>query len=339
MRKLLPGWFMTIILMACSLTLGLIIPNVSIELDDPAPEILPTQVAQAATATETLLPASPLPTLTPAATLKPPPTLEPPTSTPQPSLTPSITPTVTLQVNLNIPGIQGAESPTPTTTPGCVVRDDWQLIHVVQFNEALASIAQLYGTFPNELAEANCISNPNVIQQGRELRVPGDVPTGPPPEQVCEPYEIFTPVDYAFELPSTGQIVFHWDGTASRRTLIRVYPPDNYLSQEEYWLDELLAEQEGTVLDTDEIDNSRDTQEKRERESWPREYNIDIRQNHAVSMDEFPYEGGYVWWIIPLTMNFQQICPSAGPYNFHKVAAPTPVPSSGGATTGGSGTP
>ncbi len=94
-----------------------------------------------ASPTETIPPYTPLPSLTPSQTLKPAPTFEPPTATVPPSATPSSTPSPTVVVNVSIPGLNGAETPTPSTTPGCEPRKDWKLTYTVQFDDTLSGIA------------------------------------------------------------------------------------------------------------------------------------------------------------------------------------------------------
>jgi LysM repeat protein len=177
------------------------------------------------TATETIPPYTPLATLTPSPTLRPPPTFEPPTPTREPSLTPTITPTPTLDLNVSIPGLRGAETPTPSTTPGCVPRKDWHLTYTVQRNDALDRIASTYNTSSAELAAGNCLTDPNVIQIGLELRVPGDVQPAVPEVQ-CIPFELLTPIDNTLKIPGDGQITFNWRGPLSHRNLIRIWQPD-----------------------------------------------------------------------------------------------------------------
>ncbi len=237
-----------------------------------------------ATPTETLPPSTPLATLTPSNTLRPPPTFEPPTSTPPPSATPTPTGTFSLPLAPTIQGIHGLETATPTSTPGCEPREDWGLRYTVQANDALARIADLYNTSVEELAEANCIRDPNIIRAGQELRVPG---SAHPSAIQCGGYEVMTPIDYAYDVDPNGQLTFNWRGPRADRWLIRVHRPN------------------GTV--------------------WER--TIDRRQNETINVAvELPEAGTFTWYVIPLNMNFQQICPSGGPWTFTKGAAsPTVV--------------
>jgi LysM repeat protein len=177
-----------------------------------------------ATATETIPPSTPLPSLTPSRTLLPPPTFEPPTLTPIPSATPTTTPTESIELSVSIPGLHGLETPTPEGTPGCEPRKDWKLTYTVQPNDAVARIAERYGTYVSTLAEANCLADPNVISIGQVLRVPGDAP---PPEQTYDcSWTLLIPQDGTMAIPGSGTLTFNWRGPRAARNLIRVYKPN-----------------------------------------------------------------------------------------------------------------
>lgn len=235
--------------------------------------------------------ASPMPTLTPSRTLKPPPTFEPPTATFFPSPTPTITPTPTLNLDVSIPGLRGAETPTPSTTPGCEPRDDWQLTYTVQANDALARIAERYGTYASDLAAGNCLSDANVIRVGQVLKVPGDAQPYEP-EVECVPFELLTPVNGTLAIEGEGTITFNWRGPRAPRNLIRIHRPD------------------GTTYEV--------VIELRQNEP------IDLYENLWLG-------GTYTWYVYPLDSNFVQACPEGGPWTFTKeqspTATPTPTPS------------
>jgi LysM repeat protein len=178
-----------------------------------------------ATATETIPPNTPLATLTPSNTLRPPPTFEPATATRPPTLTPSITPTATINLDISIPGLHGAETPTPSTTPDCTPREDWKLRYTVQRDDALARIAQIYNTTVAELVEGNCLTDANLIRVDQVLRVPGDTPPDIP-QYDCT-FEVMTPFDGTLAIPETGEIVFNWRGPRAHFNLIRIIRPDN----------------------------------------------------------------------------------------------------------------
>ncbi len=247
----------------------------------------------AATATETIPPYTPLPSLTPSKTLLPPPTFEPPTLTPQPTQVPSVTPVATTDVSVSIPGLHGAETPTPSTTPGCTPRKDWKLTYTVQFDDTLSSIAAKYGTWVEDLVEANCITDKNLIVVGQMLKVPGDVQ--PNADQVeCTAWEVMTPFNGSQTVPADGTITFNWRGPLAPKNLIRIWRPD------------------GTKYEV--------VLELRQNET------ISLNDNLSQA-------GTYTWYVYPLDNNFQQIsCLEGGPWTFYKPlsSTPTPTPSSGG---------
>jgi LysM repeat protein len=187
-------------------------------------------VAQAATSTATAtLPTAtrtptPLASLTPSRTLKPPPTLEPPTATVLPSNTPVPSVTPTLDLSVNIPGLISGETNTPVATGGCTPRKDWKLTYTVQHGDALARIAELYGTTVDALVKGNCLSNANVIVTGQVLKVPGTVQ---PSAVRCIPFDVLTPFNGTTNVAGGGNITFDWHGPFSPKTLIRVIRPDN----------------------------------------------------------------------------------------------------------------
>ena len=248
-------------------------------------ERLALQVATG-TLTATIPPTTPLPTLTPSQTLKPPPTFEPPTATLSPSLTPSVTPTTVLNLDVSIPGLRGAESPTPSTTPGCKPREDWGLTYTVQANDALARIAQQYGTYATTLAEGNCLSDANVIRVGQVLRVPGDA-APVQGEYECVPFELFTPANGTLAIEGEGTITFNWRGPRAPRNLIRIHRPDGSTYER--------------VI------------ELRQNES------IDLYEHLWQS-------GTYTWYVYPLDSNFVQQCAEGGPWTFTKSDSPTATP-------------
>ncbi|MBZ0299725.1 MAG: LysM peptidoglycan-binding domain-containing protein [Anaerolineae bacterium] len=214
------------ILMRMTMAPGPVVPNgAHVEaISQQQPEA--TSEITDATATETIPPYTPLATLTPSRTLKPPPTFEPPTATLPPSATPTITPTQAIDLSVSIPGLRGAETPTPSTTPGCEPRKDWKLTYEVQNNDALIKIADRYNTSVSELTQANCLSDPNVIRAGQTLRVPGAVQPSQPKYE-CLPWEILTPIDGTQAIEGTGQLTFNWRGPRTPYNLIRIIEPDN----------------------------------------------------------------------------------------------------------------
>ena len=245
------------------------------------------------TATETFPPYTPLPSLTPSRTLRPPPTFEPPTATSQPTLVPSITTVPTLDLSVSVPGLNGAETPTPSTTPGCTPKKEWKLTYTVKRGDALARIADTYGTTADDIAQANCLPDKNVIVEGQVLKVPG---TSQPvqPEVACKPFELLTPMDNTLSVDGTGDLSFVWVGPRANYNLIRIFRPDG-------------SKYERVV-------------ELRQNEQ------ISLVDNLAQG-------GTYTWYVYPLDHNFVQACPEGGPWRFTKPTSPTITPtvsSSGG---------
>ncbi len=232
MNRTSPTWLTTGMLVLIALLLGAILARLSMSPVPTSELPLAQQDATAspttgstATATETIPPNTPLATLTPSNTLRPPPTLDPPTATRPATLTPSVTPTATINLEISIPGLRGAETPTPSTTPGCVPREDWHLRYTVQRDDALARIAELYGTTVGELVEGNCLTDANLIRVDQVLRVPGE--TAPDIPQYDCTFEVMTPFDGTLAIPETGEIAFNWRGPRAHFNLIRIIRPDN----------------------------------------------------------------------------------------------------------------
>jgi LysM repeat protein len=244
-----------------------------------APSATPTQ---ANTATPT-----PQKSPTVAATLLPPPTFEPATVTPTASTVPSPTVVPTTDINISIPGLHGAETATPSSTPGCQTRADWKLTYTVQFNDTLTSIANLYGVWPEDIAEANCLDDVNVIVEGQVLHVPGDSqPVLPAVE--CVDWEVLTPFNGTQGVPADGTVTFNWRGPLSPISLIRIYRPD------------------GTIYER--------TVELRQNEQ------IDLN-------DYLTQEGTYTWYVYPLDQYYQQVsCKEGGPWTFYKPLSATATP-------------
>jgi LysM repeat protein len=263
------------------------------------PTNTPRAIAQAATptATETIPPYTPLATLTPSRTLRPPPTLEPPTNTLQPSFTPSISPTPTFEANVSIPGLHGAETPTPASTAGCVPRKDWKLTYTVQRDDALIRIADLYNTTVDELMAGNCLKDKNLIVIGQVLKVPGKVQPSQP-SVVCIPFELLTPMNGSMNISGTDPLTFDWRGPRAPRNLIRIFRPDGSKYE--------------VVL------------ELRQNES------IKVVDNLAAA-------GTYTWYVYPLDYNFVQVCPEGGPWTFTKPLSPTITPTLSAGGGGGIG--
>jgi LysM repeat protein len=231
--------FMTVLLIVAAFAFGIVVSRLPQQPETPGRATIPPtntkrgisvqvvaqvpSVTASLTPSETLPPNTPLATLTPSRTLRPPPTFEPPTATLPPSETPTITPTSTIDLNVSVPGLRGAETATPSTTPGCVPRKEWKLIYKVQPNDALQRIADQFNTTVDELVAANCLRDANIIRVDQELRVPGETLPG---EWTCFPIELVSPVSGTLAVPSTGFLSFVWIGPRTPRYLIEIRGPD-----------------------------------------------------------------------------------------------------------------
>jgi LysM repeat protein len=288
MKKLIPGWLMTLVLMAFALAIGLFLPRID-PIRQYLQETTPTVAAGATTGpgvtpTETLLPRTPLSTRTPRATeepentLKPPPTFEPPTSTAPPAPTASPTETQQFVVVSTIEGLQGLSSATPAGTPGCTKNTDWRLTYEVKFNDTLTSIAKAFNTDIYALAQGNCLKDANVLRDGQTLLVPGDsYPVTP--EYVCEPIYALQPLAGTRAVEKEGKITFNWQGPRTPKNLIRVHLPSGKI--------------------------------------W--ESVVELRQNDVADiLQDFPEQGLFTWYIYPLNAGYQQVCPEGGPWTFYK---------------------
>ena len=296
MNKQYIGGIVTGLLMAVSLALGFVLARVDTDMfaQQPTPTpppsvtrfVLPTETI---TPTETIPPSSPLPTLTPSQTLRPPPTFEPPTATVQASRTPSLTPTVTIQVDVvGVPGLQGLPNSNndTDTTATCEKREDWTLRYTVQPGDALSNIATLYGTLASELVLGNCLADANTIISGQILRVPGEAQPVIP-KYVCTDWEALTPFDGAFAIDADDDLSFVWRGPVAERYLVRVIMPSGNI--------------------------------------W--EKLVDRQQNLQVFLPAvLREEGNHHWYVYPLGLDFIQIpCLEGGPWYFYKPAPTIPL--------------
>lgn len=282
------------LIVVCTLSAGSMLIGALFSYRGPSDPVSQAVVQESAltptaafTPTETIPPYTPLPTLTPSQTLKPPPTFEPATETPSPTPVASETATPTIQVEVSIPGLNGAETPTPSTTPGCVPREDWKLTYTVVFDDTLSGIADKYDTWVDELVKGNCLKDKNLIVVGQVLRVPGE--TQPyQPEVECVPWEPLTPFNGSVTVPADGSITFNWIGPAAPINLIRIFRPD------------------GTVYER--------VIELRQNET--------IKLNDFLWL-----EGSYAWYVYPLGRDFNQIqCLEGGPWTFYKPVSSTLTP-------------
>lgn len=281
-RQYISGMVTGALMILCVL-LGFVLANVNTSMFGQQPTPTPPNSATPdASPTETFPPSSPLPSVTPSQTLLPPPTFEPPTATLRPSDVPSATPSPTLQLNVPPPdGLQGLSTATlaGATEAGCEKREDWTLRYTIQSGDALAKIAELYGTYVSELVIGNCLNDANTIYQGQVLRVPGDAPPVVP-QYVCTGWEALTPFDGAYTIDPDDNLTFNWRGPTAERYLLRINRPDGTTYEE--------------LIDLKQ--------------------NIQVFLPEAV-----PAAGNYEWFVFPLGLDFLQIpCQEGGPWYFHK---------------------
>lgn len=105
-------------------------------------------------------------------------------------------------------------SPEPHTEPDLV-----GVVHVVKKGETLYRIAKTYGVDLMDVMEVNDISNPRVLEPGRELFIPGasrlmEVPS-PPPGTVREPEP--RPLLPKVTAPRGGRLLWPAKGVLYRR--------------------------------------------------------------------------------------------------------------------------
>lgn len=117
-----------------------------------------------------------------------------PTSTPRPTSTP---------INTTSGGTNGnTTGSTSGGTTACVIRTDWQIYTVVS-GDTLSSIARRANSTVNQLASANCISDPSRISVGQSLRVPAQpIPPTQAPSQNQQVGRIYTNI----QLPVNGSV-------------------------------------------------------------------------------------------------------------------------------------
>ncbi len=84
------------------------------------------------------------------------------------------------------PTTQPAATNTTVSVPAtavttCTPRADWTVTYNIQRGDTLFAVAQRFNLTLQQLQQANCISDPNLIQVGQALRVPFQLATSVPP--------------------------------------------------------------------------------------------------------------------------------------------------------------
>ncbi len=99
-------------------------------------------------------------------------------------------PQVTMSPSVVVPlgTVTRALAATPTQfgaggnlSAGCVPRSDWTATYTIASGDTLVSIADEVGITYTELAQGNCIDNPDNIDVGQALRVPRPIGSSAPP--------------------------------------------------------------------------------------------------------------------------------------------------------------
>ena len=98
----------------------------------------------------------------------PPPAVADATATPSPSETATASPADATATATSTLQPRRTPTPSPEITP-----EAEPFVHVVQRGESLSYIASLYGVELDDIVELNDIANPNRIQVGQELLIPG----------------------------------------------------------------------------------------------------------------------------------------------------------------------
>jgi LysM repeat protein len=151
------------------------------------------------------------------------------TGTPTPTTTPSPTPTPTI-------------TRTPVVLPNCRVRTEWP-IYVVAGGDTLGSIAGRINSTTNELVQGNCLSNPNLITPGQQIRVPRLPPLPNPDTQAgaiqVSPFILAEGGSYTVQANTT--VTVSWPQARRDLTRIEFYsapftnnPPANLLGVDQF---------------------------------------------------------------------------------------------------------
>jgi len=146
------------------------------------------------------------------------PVAELPTNTPPtlPTTAPTNAPTNTPPPTAtNRPTTSGGSTSGGIVPTACVPRGDWPIYTVVS-GDTLADIARRSNSSVSVLTTANCLSNPNNITVGQQIRVP-NVPSAPTPSIV---YFRIT----AAPIPGGPQML-EWDTRGAASVLITQIPP------------------------------------------------------------------------------------------------------------------
>lgn len=212
MRRLLLLFPIAILLLACNLTERVVIPQQLPTLAVPPGEGFIAPTAVLALPASPTSPASPTPPEASTATIDTPQdTREQPTARSLPTEGPTLESITSSMVGEQESMV--AALPTVTATPisstsapDCQPNTDWETTYTIVSGDRLSIIADRVGLTAQELAEANCIPNPDRISVGQVLRVPEGVVTAAPPSPIplntpdADGFTTYTNRDYGFSL-------------------------------------------------------------------------------------------------------------------------------------------
>ncbi|NWF70410.1 MAG: LysM peptidoglycan-binding domain-containing protein [Chloroflexi bacterium] len=147
------------------------------------------------------------------------------------------TPLSLLERAISLPeplSLRGNSTPTPsagrsapfiTQTPAnCVPRADWTATYTVQRGDTLSVIARRYGIGLQALQEGNCITNPDRIAAGQELRVPQQATVAPTAAGITAPAIVFS-VDSTYLAPGACTTL-RWNAAGAREVYLEDEPVD-----------------------------------------------------------------------------------------------------------------
>ncbi len=89
--------------------------------------------------------------------------------------------------------------PPDATAAGCMPRADWEMVYVVQRGDNLLRLSQLFGVPLDDLMAGNCLTDPNRIVAGQELRLPSNPTARTPTPLPSTPTPV--PIDFAADPP------------------------------------------------------------------------------------------------------------------------------------------
>jgi LysM repeat protein len=105
---------------------------------------------------------------------------------------------------LEVVSVTATSQPAPTNTPiptACTPRADWGFTYIVQSGDTLADIAGRANTNALAVAQGNCLSNPDDIDVGQQLRLPQTPVSDPIPSAYSTFTDSLPGLGITFEYP------------------------------------------------------------------------------------------------------------------------------------------